>query len=233
MSKTHLAVPAHSRGFTLIELLVVISIIALLISVLLPALGAAREHAVAISCASGERQIALGIQMYHNDHGYYMPVTVPAIHSSTGSEYWWQAVIDGYIPTRPDASKTRVDTDSILYCPAVDDRTRVATRVSYGYNRRGVGGDTKTHTDYSRLLKEIPRSSETLMLVDADALAQANDGWFEAYNSFGLFFGRHQKGTVGNVTYVDGHLVQTDDASLHVAGGGFTNLAPWFSDNTK
>ena len=60
-------------GFTLIELLVVIGIIALLISVLLPALSKAREQANSIKCESNVRQLALATMLFAQDHHGYMP----------------------------------------------------------------------------------------------------------------------------------------------------------------
>jgi prepilin-type N-terminal cleavage/methylation domain-containing protein/prepilin-type processing-associated H-X9-DG protein len=72
----------NKKAFTLIELLVVISIIALLLSIMLPSLSRAREAGRRVVCGSGMRNISLAIMQYSHDFG-------DTLHSPTNSLRWY------------------------------------------------------------------------------------------------------------------------------------------------
>ncbi len=132
--------PRH--GFTLVELLVVIGIIAVLISVLLPALGRRRIAAQRIVCSSNMRQITTALLAYLNDNKGHQPLSASGYTAGafgTSNEYMYFVAIARYldiggIQTKGDTGDangawfeylTQVMTGgpvrhSVLFCPAED-----------------------------------------------------------------------------------------------------------------
>lgn len=94
-------------SFTLIELLVVIAIIAILASMLLPALGRAKELARSSECLNNMKQYGVGVTMYTNDFEGYVPCNIG-----------YQTMMTGYVPDR----LLGFNTDDIYStgCPSCD-----------------------------------------------------------------------------------------------------------------
>jgi len=82
----------NRKAFTLIELLVVISIIALLVGILLPALGAARRTAQDVKCASNMRQQMVGVFGYSTDNRGILPIG----YTNSNPQVYWSVLINDY-----------------------------------------------------------------------------------------------------------------------------------------
>ncbi len=96
----------NTRAFTLIELLVVISIIALLISILLPSLQRAREHAKKVMCMNNCKQMGIAIELYRQNHHDRFPLS--GGHGGVPSpQTWWLNVL----------ARTDINTSLLYRCP--------------------------------------------------------------------------------------------------------------------
>lgn len=90
----------HPRGFTLVELLVVIGIIALLMSILMPALTKARQSAQSIKCLSNLRTLGQATAMYVNQYKGYLPYPTsayPKVDSGAQQSIVWFSALDPFL----------------------------------------------------------------------------------------------------------------------------------------
>ncbi len=157
----HQADREHRRGrrcgFTLIELLVVISIIALLVGILLPALGSARKAAMSVSCLSTLRSIGQICAIYSTDHEeWIMPWKAAGLTPSSGgytgggTERIWYMVsttdtTDSDIPNTADvgAFYGYSQDSKAMVCPSNVNAgaASITTRVSSSYLSNTIRGD--------------------------------------------------------------------------------------------
>lgn len=107
MSSTH----AHrrDRGFTLIELLVVIAIISLLIGILLPSLGKAREKARAVVCLSNLKQISVAFFTYEKEYG-----VIPGTYYQGPQNLDWAGRVNAAYQANPQRYRHPLET-SVLF----------------------------------------------------------------------------------------------------------------------
>ena len=189
----------HSKAFTLIELLVVISIIALLISILLPALHGAREASRKIKCMNNQKQIGLGFSMYLSTFNEYIPCKY---YGSGNDNYWMQNLVNREITGDYGLDE---DGNRLWRCPSDNNPHTMPSPALYGYLGKtsyGCSASFKTEANGFKRIGDVLNP-----LSDRIAFVEALYSEWNPYLSSRLATANH-KSTI-NILYIDSHVENT------------------------
>lgn len=191
MSRTLYRLSLHTssrshRGLTLVELLVVIAIIGALVSLLLPAVQAARESARRTQCQNNIRQLALGVLNYADSHEENFPSLWQTDNIDPWENFSWRVSVLPYLESSPlydsidtsqqplaAANRQAIQTViSYFQCPSTPTAPRTLT--SLGWENNVEAGAC----DYSAIHDVSNDESETPLAAVWRSKADNEDGQF-------------------------------------------------------
>jgi len=237
----------HARAeFTLIELLVVVAIIAILASLLLPALARARDKAKQAACMNNQKQIALAFMLYAGDSRDLVYITSIWGNSGSGKTVAWAHALMQLPPKSGEPTMVAGDyltagSRALLNCPSsvVDTSSSSYERafITYGmYNLKNSSGP-----DYTNIKLIVPAAAGAfnfyrinnistpdrwvLMADDTDKsdIGVEGDTFYGMSNTNGHFV-HLIHGNQANTTFSDGHVEGMNMYSLGTVANNHATL---------
>jgi prepilin-type processing-associated H-X9-DG protein len=228
-------------AFTLVELLVVIGIIALLISILLPALARAKKQAQGVQCSNNLRQLGTAILYYANNNDGFMPRPASQANGHKDDDFiWWQTK-----PILLDINKSALAPYlqlkdqmliSVFRCPTdigVEDRiqTDPAREAESGGYKYSYSLNTQVGTTIRKRFASILSPSDKALMVEENGETINDANWVPATgNEEAVLSFRHGAnsktagGGKGNVLFGDLHVESVGVEQIKIAGGRYFDL---------
>jgi len=225
----------HRKVFTLIELLVVVSLIVLLISMLMPVLGRARESARQAVCGSNVRQLANMLNSFAIDHQGNMP-------ADAHGNWMWDVSID----TSDELTARNAGKWDLFYCPSNSEQNVVdlwdfnanyrVTGYFFTYRRSAGAMGTWAATqdflggsEWVGHVKSVDRPTENELVTDATIatggnFTQVSGGWVKPHRTSHLDTDNTTP-VGGNVGFLDGHVNWRPFSDMQLQ---FTPAEHWF-----
>ena len=187
----------ESARFTLIELLVVIAIIAILASMLLPALKEVRARGASAKCLSNTKQIGFDLRLYTEMYNDYMPTSYDATWQP---RTWYRHLqLHCVVDKSSYESKTgKVTKNSCYFCPSTDfELGDVNGHVGYGLNVHSFSGAPRKLTTVKNPSKRVVIADGTYTRGDGYQLTSSTSKYYHIQK-------RHA-GNSYNALFADGH----------------------------
>lgn len=229
----------RKNGFTLLELLVVIAIITLLMVIILPSLGVARELARKAGCTSRLRNLGLAVQMYANERDEKLPAADPVDRDTLIDGHWFaNAALLRYVNVSLvySGEGTLIGppaNDSGLACPSHENPMCSEEPQGRGYALSYVMNGTWGAGDWCSVVRKHRRLAEFASPCEVLAMADGNNHKSETVGTV-LYHGcpkknfdyRHSDSV--NVVFLDSHVVslEPDDIPL----GRNNRFEPFWSE---
>ena len=206
-------------GFTLVELLVVIAIIAILASLLLPALRSAMERARAIQCFNNHKQLGTATHMYTDENKGYMPehpssAPVMVFNASYSGRPKWSMLLWSYVTHKPITKEYPFDTVAggkqwpkieMLRCPSVREPFDYAVEMKHIGRNYFIGGNTYQENLF---ITKCRWPSERMLYSDYYGPAwTVNVAYYTAGGPYSSGYMTYlHPGATASVTHLDGHV---------------------------